>query len=55
MYKVTVKRTGEEVTYESLNEAEFWVKAMVRFNNMRYIQLGIGSKDSKRNYTIEEV
>ena len=49
MYRVTVKRTGEQVIYATVNEAEFWIRAMVKFNNMRYNQLGIGSKDSKRN------
>lgn len=55
MYKVTVKKTGEVVTYETMNEAEFWVKAMVRFNNMRYNHGIIKSRDSKRNYIIEEI
>lgn len=55
MIRVTVKRTGEIVNYETISEAEFWIKAMVQFNNMRYNQLGIGRRDSKRNYIIEEV
>lgn len=55
MFKVTVKKTGEIVNYETIDEANFWIKAMVQFNNMRYNRLGIGSKDSKRNYIIEEV
>lgn len=53
MYNLKNLKTGEIIKYETLEEAEFFRKAMINFNNMRYRQLGIGHKDSKRNYTIE--
>ena len=55
MVKVTAKKTGEVINYETKQVADFWIKAMVQFNNMRHNNLGVGSRDSKRNYLIEEL
>ena len=55
MYKLTNGKTGESTYHKTLQEAELIRKANVSLTNMRYKEFGIGYKDSRKNYTIEEI
>ena len=51
MFKLIVKKTNEELIFDTRAEAEMCMKLSVMVNNDR----GNGKRDSKRNYEIVEL